>query len=379
MSTSFRYLLFVAALSTAATAQSINVNLGSASAAQIPSNSFGAAANLPGTWNAVSANSAASPNLKDVNGVLTNVVLAHTGGFGDFNFDNPIWSGDDAKLLEWAADVGAIGGGPGGGTITWTFSGLNAGNYEVYTYGIAPDAPATYRTRVQVTNANEGAQIVGGAWSGAPYVQGVTHAKHTVTIGASQNLVVVTSDPGTPSGNLATVNGFQIKVATGGGGGGGTNAVAFCFGDGTATACPCGNQSAFGANEGCLNSLGIGGKLVATGSALLSNDTLVLSGTRMPDSSALYFQGTAQQNGGVGAVFGDGLRCAAGSITRLGTKVNAAGASSYPGLGDQSVSLRGAVTGAGTREYQVWYRNSATFCTAGTFNLPNGLQVTWAP
>jgi hypothetical protein len=27
----------------------------------------------------------------------------------------------------------------------------------------------------------------------------------------------------------------------------------------------------------------------------------------MPDSSALYFQGTAQQNGGLGTVFGDGL------------------------------------------------------------------------
>jgi hypothetical protein len=25
----------------------------------------------------------------------------------------------------------------------------------------------------------------------------------------------------------------------------------------------------------------------------------------------------------------------------------------------------------------VWYRNAAVFCTASTFNLSNGLQVTW--
>src|SRR5690606_11794704 len=130
---------------------------------------------------------------------------------------------------------------------------------------------------------------------------GATHARHTVTVGASQTLVVVTSDPGTPSGNLSTVNGFQIKVATGGGGG--ATGTPFCFGDGTGTACPCANTSGFGANEGCLNSLGMGGKLTATGTASLSNDSLVLNGTRMPDSSALFFQGTAQQSAGFGAVF----------------------------------------------------------------------------
>jgi hypothetical protein len=41
--------------------------------------------------------------------------------------------------------------------------------------------------------------------------------------------------------------------------------------------------------------------------------------------------------------------------------------------------VRGNVTGAGTREYQVWYRNAASFCTASTFNLTNGLQLNWAP
>jgi hypothetical protein len=151
----------------------------------------------------------------------------------------------------------------------------------------------------------------------------------------------------------------------------------YCFGDGTGTACPCANNSAVGDRVGCLSSLGTGGKLRATGCSSLSNDTAVLSGTQMPNSSALYFQGTTQQAGGAGAPFGDGLRCAAGSVIRLGTKINALGASQYPVAGDLAISVRGAITVPGTRTYQCWYRNAAAFCTASTFNLSNGLQIVW--
>jgi plastocyanin len=153
----------------------------------------------------------------------------------------------------------------------------------------------------------------------------------------------------------------------------------YCFGDGSGTACPCANNSAVGAQVGCLNSLTTGGKLVGSGSASISSDSLVLSGSGMPNSSVLYFQGTATAGGGAGTVFGDGLRCAAGSVIRLGTKVNASGASQYPDVGDQSISVRGANASGNTRMYQAWYRNSAAFCTVSTFNLTNGLQLTWAP
>ncbi len=143
------------------------------------------------------------------------------------------------------------------------------------------------------------------------------------------------------------------------------------------TGCPCGNHSTNGADEGCLNSLGLGGKLVGSGTSSLASDTLVLTGTRMPNASCLYFQGTTAQNGGLGVPFGDGLRCAGGATTRLGTKTNASGASQYPAAGDPPVSVRGAVTSPGVRTYQVWYRNAASFCTASTFNLTNGLWVLW--
>jgi hypothetical protein len=48
--------------------------------------------------------------------------------------------------------------------------------------------------------------------------------------------------------------------------------------------------------------------------------------------------------------------------------------------GDPPLSVTGLVPPAGgTRVAQVWYRNSATFCTPATFNLTNGVEVTWAP
>jgi len=154
-----------------------------------------------------------------------------------------------------------------------------------------------------------------------------------------------------------------------------TSVATFC--EGSVALCPCGNGGAAG--NGCANSLFAGGAhLAASGTPNLSADSFVLLGTGMPNSSALYFQGTTQVGGGTGAAFGDGLRCAGGSIVRLGTKLNVANQSSYPAAGDPSISVRGAVPAAGAgRTYQVWYRNAAAFCQPATFNLTNGLQVTW--
>jgi hypothetical protein len=151
----------------------------------------------------------------------------------------------------------------------------------------------------------------------------------------------------------------------------------FCFGDGTGTPCPCGNSGQPG--HGCANSFpALGGaRLSADGEPNVSNDSLVLHGASMPPSSVLYFQGVTQ----VGQVFGDGLRCVADAVIRLGTKLNsAAGTSQYPEAGDIPISIRGSIPAAGaTRNYQAWYRNAAAFCTPLAFNLSNGFQVVWRP
>src|SRR5262249_17486905 len=111
----------------------------------------------------------------------------------------------------------------------------------------------------------------------------------------------------------------------------------------------------------------------------LSNDTIVLHGSGMPNSSALYFQGVSQQAGGNGVAFGDGKRCAGGTIVRLMIETNAGGASEYPTGAQPHVSVNGLVGETGIRTYQVWYRNAAYFCTSSTVKLSNGLQLTWVP
>lgn len=154
----------------------------------------------------------------------------------------------------------------------------------------------------------------------------------------------------------------------------------FCFGNGSGTNCPCGNNSAPGTEEGCLNSHGMGGMLVAVGDASVAGDTLVLQGTQMPPtSSVLYFQGSLPVGGGSGALFGDGLRCAGGSVTRFDTQTNVGGASQYPAAGSPLISVKGQVVPGSTYAYQAWYRDAANYCTPAPFNLTNGVSVTWTP
>lgn len=153
-------------------------------------------------------------------------------------------------------------------------------------------------------------------------------------------------------------------------------AVGFCYGDGLAAACPCGNVSPPVERAGCASTLGVGGRLADLGASSVSNDTLELVGTSMPNAFTLYFQGTLAV---AGATFGDGLLCASGTLVRLGNAVNVAGTSRYPESGDLPISVRGQVSGPGTRVYQAAYRNGAMFCTPGTFNSTNGLRVTWVP
>ncbi len=156
------------------------------------------------------------------------------------------------------------------------------------------------------------------------------------------------------------------------------DAVPICFGDGSGTACPCGNHGAPG--NGCANSVNANGAhLSVSGVSSLTADSLVLQGSGMPSSSALYFQGTNSIAWGAGSVFGDGLRCAGGAVIRLRTVENVGGASQYPRPGDPSITSSIPWVGPSTNIYQVWYRNAASFCTSSTFNLTNAVVVWWGP
>ena len=155
--------------------------------------------------------------------------------------------------------------------------------------------------------------------------------------------------------------------------------TAFCFGDGldpnVTTPCPCGNTG--GPGRGCANSVNPTGALLdATGSPI--PDTMVLQGSGMPATvSCIYLQGTAIDD----LTFGDGVRCAGGTLLRLRTRANVGGASAFPDSTDTiTLSQRGGVVpGSGTtRYYQTYYRNSAPlFCPPETFNVTNGRVVVW--
>jgi len=369
-----RFAIALVLSSPFAAAQSFNIDVGDdpiASTFGAPAATFGAAATQPGFWNALT-DGAGGVNippptsvpwyvatLSDLSGTPTSVatscvVNATSNSVADFEFDNPATSGDNQALMDDCGDVGGVGS-----TATWTISGLQNGSYDVYVYAWAPDS-STFITRV---NLGASQQTSGGAWPNG-FVLGTTHTLHSTVVTAG----TITIGFATVSG-FGSCNGIQLKRTAS------TPATSYCFGDGTGTACPCGNAGAVG--NGCAHSLSAaGGNLAASGLASIGADTFTLLGTNMPNASALYFQGTTVL---AGSLFGDGLRCAGGTVIRLGTKTNASGASQYPVAGDLSVSVRGACASGDFRTYQCWYRNAAAFCTASTFNLTNGVSVTWIP
>jgi len=267
---------------------------------------------------------------------------------------------------------GPVSSGPGSSLTGWTSLGTASGIQGATANGVS--LPIDIPDIVLVPN-----QVTGVAlrWlsGGGPRYFGTGSGPYSVYSDA--NLTLTTGDarsaPFTATGSYFTPRAMVGSLTYTAGNG----SVPYCFGDGSGAACPCGNASLPADEVGCLSSLGLGGMLRAVGNTSLSADSVALIGTQMPNSSALYFQGTNQLSGGLGSVFGDGLRCAGGTTTRLGTKTNVGGASQYPVGPDLPVSQRGLVLVPGTRTYQVWYRNAAAFCTVSTFNLSNGVEVTW--
>jgi hypothetical protein len=149
----------------------------------------------------------------------------------------------------------------------------------------------------------------------------------------------------------------------------------FCFGDGHPN-CPCSNNSASGAHQGCLNSTGQGGKLLGSGITKVSADGFSLHASNMIQGVCVFLQGDSITQ----APFGDGLRCASGQLIRLATKSVVAGGSSYPQTGDPTISVKGLVPpGGGVRYYQVFYRNPNGSPCGTFFNITSGVNVIWQP
>lgn len=176
---------------------------------------------------------------------------------------------------------------------------------------------------------------------------------------------------GTHDGTQGDVYGGFVEGRIGG------KAFGYCFGDGNSTQCPCGNNGASG--HGCANSVNpAGAQLFTGGSYSTVNDSTTLTASGVPaTATCLFLQGTNTISAPV--VFGDGLKCIAGSIVRLGSVVASNGVATYPTPAQWPISFRGNIPlDGGTRYYTCWYRNSANFCTSATSNLTNGAFILWA-
>lgn len=156
----------------------------------------------------------------------------------------------------------------------------------------------------------------------------------------------------------------------------------YCFGDGSGATCPCGAGQAGPVGGGCMNSNGGGGRLLAVGNTQVSSDSVTFTASGIDGAAtAMLFQGTTSQAAGQGSAFGDGLLCVNGTIVRMIIRSATAGSVSFGNaIADPSLSSIGMVPATGaTRYYQVWYRDSANFCSGAAYNLTNGIELAWQP
>jgi hypothetical protein len=179
---------------------------------------------------------------------------------------------------------------------------------------------------------------------------------------------------------------FYLRLFADAGCAPGTPMASFCHpGQAGVIACPCGNPPA-SIGRGCQNSSATGGAtLGASGGASLAADTVVFT-TQAERASALSIVAQGTTSLAAGAIYGQGVRCAAGSIKRLFTKLAFSGSITAPQPGDPSVSARSAALGdpippGATRYYFVYYRDPIVLggCpAASTFNTTQGGLVPWS-
>lgn len=182
--------------------QSFNVDLNRTTGvgAGVPSASFAGASGQAGTWNDMNS-SVSSITLKNLDGTTSTAQLTRSGGGTFFEKSNPAVTGDFEKLMEDAHELSSTG------TLTYTFSNLQAGTYAVYVYG-ACDSFFAY-SPVNVTGSTSMAdQEIGTDMSANDFFVGATHSLHVKSVTAGGSLVITVGADETMG--PATVAGIQI-------------------------------------------------------------------------------------------------------------------------------------------------------------------------
>lgn len=158
--------------------------------------------------------------------------------------------------------------------------------------------------------------------------------------------------------------------------------TAVCAGDGSVTPCPCGNDSPVGFEMGCENGFNRAANLAASGSASVASDDLFLSVEHLTRVSGVpgagvYAQLLAGSSLLSGVTFGDGLRCAGGTVQRVGApQVATTGGLAWWGPG---LAFPAGWAPGQTLHFQVFYRDPALGGCGANVNTSNALSVTFTP
>ena len=153
--------------------------------------------------------------------------------------------------------------------------------------------------------------------------------------------------------------------------------VRICPAAGQNSGCPCSGMNLSVAG-GCRNSTGQSATLFSEGSISVATDSLLLRVEHMPPSASAIL--TQAMGFGSSIVFGDGIRCVAGSLMRMGQVFASGGVATWPPAGTDPISIRGNVPASGgTRYYYVFYRDVIEYCTPAAYNLTEMVRINWVP
>jgi len=329
----------VGLLSASVSAQSFNLDVGRDDVLfEVASSSYGAGANQSGEWNPV-VPSAFSATLNDLLGNPTAATVSSdvSNDIGMFPFQ---LIGDDSNLLE---DAQWIPNTFPPATIveaTWTFTGLQDGDYSVYTYAWSADPQIL--TDVTIGGMT---QTVGGSWPGF-HQQGVTFALHNVTVSGGSLVVTATGQPG----ESARVNGFQLVLDDG---------------------------SGIITNNYCQanpNSTGSAAVISAAGSSVLALNNVTLTASGLPLNKFGYFLASRTAAFIMNPGGSQGNLCLAQPLGRFAAQIQNSGATgqiSIP-VDVTNVPLLGPIISGETWRFQAWYRDTNPTSTS---NFTDGIEI----
>ena len=319
-------LLLLAAPSLA---QSFNIDVGpNLILAPGPDSSYAGAAGQSGHWMEFT-DAFTLRNLEDLTGGLVGATLESDTHSSFTVYPSVIGTAGDQELMEdaqWLPNLDV--------PVTWSFTGLENGPYEVYTY--ASDPTSSAQSEITVVGSSDPPQVVTGPWPGSHQL-GVTYAKHAVNV-FDGTLTIVAMGYGPQPNNAGALNGFQL-VHLGGPGTIGTNY--------------CGPAN--------LNSSGLPAIILATGSDTVAHNSLTLTAQQMPTNQFGYFV-NSQTQGFSTPPGSQGNLCVAGAIGRHSSQIQSSGAAGEFSIPVDLTVLPTpggpyAVQAGETWNFQAWFRD----------------------